>query len=182
MCPDTTNSSVSDYHDALVVDGTPVTIRTMRPGDRDIEARFVSELSPISRYCRFHYALKELDTAMLERFTHVNYPQDMALIATIPDGACNREIGVARFVRYPGTDSAEIAVVVADAWQGKGIGARLLLDLRTLAVAAGIRHLEACVLPGNKRMLELARALGFTIREISSGDGGSIELGKEIDS
>jgi len=173
--------SIPEYQDMLAVDGIAVTIRTMRPSDRDIEARFVAELSPTSRYYRFHSALKELDTAMLERFTHVNYPQDMALIATIPEGAGEREIGVARFARYPDTDRAEIAVVVDDAWQGKGIGARLLLDLRTLAVTAGIRHFEASILPGNKRMLELARTLGFTVREAYSGDGQTLEMGKEID-
>jgi acetyltransferase len=170
-----------DYKDSLEVDGSRVTIRTMQPADHDIERRFVTELSPASRYYRFHSALKELTPAMLERFTHVNYPDDMALIATLPEGGGEREIGVARYARFPGTDRAEIAVVVADAWQGKGIGARLLLDLRALAMEAGIRHFEASVLPGNKRMLELARSVGFTIREAHSRDSQTLELGKEID-
>jgi len=171
-----------DYKDTIDVAGTPVTIRSMQPSDRDIERQFIGELSPMSRYNRFHSALKELTPSMLERFTHVNYPDDMALIATIPEGAGEREIGVARYARYPGTDRAEIAVVVADAWQGKGIGARLLTDLRTLAVEAGIRHLEASVLPGNTRMLELARTLGFSIRPEQTPEGQVLDLGKDIDS
>jgi acetyltransferase len=171
-----------DYKDSIDVAGTPVTIRIMQPSDRDIERQFVSELSPTSRYNRFHSALKELTPSMLERFTHVNYPDEMALIATVPEGTGEREIGVARYARYPGTDRAEIAVAVADAWQGKGIGARLLLDLRTLATEAGIRHLEASVLPGNTRMLELARALGFTIRPEQAAAGQALDLGKDIDS
>lgn len=162
------------------MDGTTVTLRTMHPADRDIEQRFVDGLSPQSRYYRFHSALKNLTPEMLERFTHVNYPDDMALIATVPDGPGAREIGVARYVRYPDTDRAEIAVVVADAWQGRGIGARLLLALRTLAVTAGIRHFEASVLPGNSRMLELARSLGFTVRVADMEDSQTLELGKEI--
>lgn len=174
--------SLPDYKDSIDVDGTPVTIRTMRPADRDIEREFVRELSPTSRYFRFHSVLKELTSPMLERFTHVNYPDDMALIATIPEDTGEREIGVARYARYPGTDRAEIAVVVADAWQGKGIGARLLVDLRAFAIDAGIRHLEASVLPGNTRMLELARALGFTIRPEQAAAGQALDLGKDIDS
>jgi acetyltransferase len=173
--------SVPDYHDMLEVDGTRVTIRTMRPTDRDIEARFVAELSPTSRYYRFHSVLKALDDAMLERFTHVNYPQDMALIATIPEGAGEREIGVARYARYPDSDRAEIAIVVADEWQGKGIGARLLLDLRSVAISAGVRQFDASVLPGNTRMLELARSLGFKIREAGSGGDPALELGKKFE-
>ena len=172
---------LSDYRDSLDVAGSPVTIRTMRPADREIERRFVRDLSPVSRYYRFHSALKELTPAMLERFTNVNYPDEMALIATIPEESGEREIGVARYARYPGTDRAEIAVVVADAWQGKGVGARLLLDLRNLASEVGIRHFEASVLPGNKRMLDLAHALGFVVRTASTGEDTVLELGKEID-
>ena len=172
---------ILEYRDALDIAGTPVTIRTMQPADRDIEHRFVRELSPLSRYYRFHSALRELTPSMLDRFTHVNYPEDMALIATITVGESEREIGVARYARYPGTDRAEIAVVVADDWQGKGIATRLLLDLRGLAHAAGIRHLEANVLSGNKQMMQLARTLGFSIKPPAPGDGQALELGKDID-
>ena len=169
-----------DYRDSLEVAGTLVTIRTIRPADRDIEQQFVRGLSPASRYYRFHSALKELTPAMLERFTQVNYPDEMALIAIVPEGGGEREIGVARYARFPGTDRAEVAVVVADAWQGQGIGARLLLDLRNLARDAGIRQFEASVLPGNKRMLKLARELGFTVRPAKPGAGAALELGKDF--
>jgi acetyltransferase len=181
MTPPEENRSFPDYRDALVVGGTRVTIRTICPADRDIEQQFVRGLSPSSRYYRFHTSLKELTPAMLERFTHVNYPDEMALIATIPEGAGESEIGVARYARYPGTDRAEVAVVVADAWQGKGIGARLLLDLRNLAREAGIRQFEASVLPGNKRMLELAQSLGFTVRSAPVPPDTTLELGKDLD-
>jgi acetyltransferase len=170
-----------DYRNTLDIAGTLVTIRTMQPSDRSIEQQFVRELSPLSRYYRFHSALRELTPYMLERFTHVNYPDEMALIATIPEGDGEREIGVARYARYPDAERAEIAVVVADAWQGKGIGSRLLLDLRNIARDAGIRQLEASILLENKRMLDLARTLGFSIRPVRSGDGPTLELGKDID-
>ena len=169
-----------DYRASLDIAGTLVTIRTMQSSDRDIEQQFVRELSPMSRYYRFHSALRELTPYMLERFTHVNYPDEMALIATVPEGNGEREIGVARYARYPGTDRAEVAIVVADAWQGKGIGSRLLIDLRNLAHEAGIKHLEASVLSGNSRMLDLARTLGFSIKPINPADSMTIELGKDI--
>lgn len=170
-----------DYKDSLDIAGTLVTIRTMQPSDRNIEQQFIRELSPLSRYYRFHSALRELTPYMLERFTHVNYPDEMALIATIPDGNDEREIGVARYARIPGADYAEIAVVVADAWQGKGIGSRLLIDLRGLARDAGIRHLEASILPENRRMQDLARKLGFSLSPVKPDDGLTVELGKDID-
>lgn len=152
----------------------------MRSADREIEQRFVRRLSSQSRYYRFHSTLKELTPYMLERFTQVNYPDEMALIATVPEGEGEMQIGVARYARKPGSDTAEIAIVVADAWQGKGIGTRLLVDLRQLAIEAGIRHVEASVLPDNKRMLYLANELGFALRALKPADSSTVELGKEL--
>lgn len=170
-----------NYKDTLEIPGATVTIRTMQPADRDIEHRFVRELSEQSRYYRFHSALKELSPYMLERFTHVNYPDEMAIIATVPESEGERQIGVARYARMPGSHTAEIAIVVADAWQGRGVGTRLLLNLRQLATEAGIRHVEASVLPDNRRMLGLARELGFSLKALKPADYSTIELGKELD-
>ena len=104
----------------------------MRPEDRKIEEQFVRRLTPASKYYRFHAALRELTEYMLDHFTNVNYPDEMALIATIREGDAEQEIGVARYVRTREPDTAEIAVVVSDEWQGKGIGGKLLKDLRDL--------------------------------------------------
>jgi len=169
-----------DYREQIDVAGTPVTLRSMRPSDRDIEDRFVRDLSPDSRYLRFHATLKQLTPAMLERFTNPDYPSEMALIATIADGDAERQIGVARYVRTPGSDRAEVAVAVADDWQGKGVGGRLLRRLRDIAGETGVRHFEATVLPHNQRMLALARELGFT-RLTGPTDGRTVELGKDVE-
>ena len=169
-----------DYTDSIDVEGTPVTIRTMRPTDREIEDQFVRRLTPVSKYYRFHTALRALTTSMLDHFTNVNYPDEMALIATIREADVEREIGVARYVRPPDSDTAEIAVVISDEWQGKGIGCRMLKDLRGIAHQAGIRHLEARVLPDNRRMLQLAQQLGFRIKP-GGDDPSAIELGKDVE-
>ena len=173
-------STPPDYTDFLDVEGTRITIRTMRPQDRDIEEQFVRRLTPTSKYYRFHAALRELTAYMLDHFTNVDYPDEMALIATIQEGDAEREIGVARYVRTPVPDTAEIAVVVSDEWQGKGIGGKLLKDLREFALQVGIRHLEARVLPDNRRMLELAQDLGFRIKPRGE-DFSAVELGKDVD-
>jgi acetyltransferase len=173
-------SKPPDYTDFLDIDGTRITIRTMHPEDRDIEEQFVRRLTPASKYNRFHTALRELTEYMLDHFTNVDYPDEMALIATIRDGDAEREIGVARYVRTQAPDTAEIAVVVSDEWQGKGIGGKLLKDLRDLAHQAGIKHLEARVLPDNRRMLELAQDLGFRLKPRGE-DFSAVELGKDVD-
>lgn len=170
---------VPDFSDEFEVDGVRVGIRPIRPEDREREAEFVRGLSASSRYFRFHSSLRELTPQMLERFTQVNYPDDMALVATIDGPEGEQQIGVARYVRESGTDTAEIAIVVADAWQGRGIATRLLTDLRDVAREAGITHLVASVLRENGRMLELVRRLGF--RTEGPGDGArAARLGKSV--
>lgn len=172
-------SPVPDYVDEFRVDGTLVRIRPIRPGDRDREAAFVRDLSAASRYFRFHSTLRELTPAMLERFTQVNYPDDMALVAVVDEPEGERQVGVARYVRESDTDTAEIAIVVADAWQGRGIATRLLTGLREVARGAGITHLVASVLRENGRMLELVRRLGFHLEGPSDG-ARAARLGKQV--
>lgn len=169
-----------DFSARIEIAGRQVTLRPIGPGDREIEDAFVRELSPTSRYLRFHSGLRQLTPAMLERFTHPNYPDDMALIATIDSSAGVRQIGVARYIRNAESDAAEVAVAVADDWQGRGVGRALLLALRDIARDAGIRRFEMVVLPENRRMLELARSLGFRVLP-RSDDPRSIELGKETE-
>lgn len=164
-------------HDAR---GTPVTIRTITPADRDIEATFVRGLSDQSRYYRFHAALRELTPELLERFTFVSFPDNMALIATIEVEGREQQIAVARFAASaPDGSAAELAVVVADEWQGRGIGTRLLVELRDIALAAGYRRLHMSVLSENGRMMDLARRLGFVAGPPTDGFV-SRELGKSI--
>lgn len=179
------------FHDIVTVDGTRVTIRTMQPDDRENERRFIKGLSAQSRYYRFHAAIKELSPTMLENFTHVNYPDEMALVAVVSDESDNGEvseigkkaeklIGVTRYIRLEDPVTAEFAIVVADEWQGKGIGTRLLLDLRTCALVAGVNQLKASVLSENRRMYEFCRKLGFEV-EPRHNDYSTIELGKRFE-
>lgn len=168
-----------EFHNEMQVGDITVTIRTMHPEDREIEQAFIRRLSPESRYFRFHSAIKELTPGMLDRFTHVDYPDEMALLATIPDGNAEREIGVARYVRNPGTDEAEMAIVVDDDWHRKGIATRLLLDLRQCAIEAGITMLHASVMSDNTRMFALAQKLGFN-PEPHKDDFSAAWLGKNF--
>jgi acetyltransferase len=88
----------------------------------------------------------------------------MALIATTPVDGRERQVGVARYVKdesAPG--EAEFAIVVADDWQGRGLGGKLLASLLTAARANGVRRAVATTLSSNEGMLGLARRLGFTL-------------------
>jgi acetyltransferase len=88
----------------------------------------------------------------------------MALAATTMLGSKETLIGVARYVLNREDKSAEFAIVVADAWQGRGIGKRLLAELIDVARRRGLKQLYGDILGVNRPMLELVRTLGFTLQ------------------
>ena len=153
-------------------DGTPVTIRPIQPEDREIELAFVEGLSTVSSYMRFFSTIKDLSPQLLDRFTQVDFPTEMAFIATVQTAGAEEEIGVARYA--PGTDegTAEFAVVVADNWQGCGVGRELMRHLFIVAEDAGFEHIEGAVLKANSNMIHFCRELGFKV----SGYPGDAQL------
>jgi acetyltransferase len=151
-----------DLRDSLTLaDGTTVTIRPITPADAGIETEFIARLSPQTRRYRFLSGLKELTPAMLKRFLNVDYPSEMALIATIPFDGREREIGVARYAPGSRPDHVEFAVVIEDEWQGKGLGPALLERLFAIAERSGFAGIEGLVLNENYGMLKLMERMGF---------------------
>ncbi|MEO8008599.1 MAG: GNAT family N-acetyltransferase [Betaproteobacteria bacterium] len=150
-------------------DGTRIVIRPIRPEDRQIEQEFVHNLSEEAKYFRFFSALHELTERMLTRSTEVDYDQEMALIAASTENGHEVEIGVARYVINADDKSCEFAIVVAHAWQHRGIGRTLMICLMQAALSRGLQVMEGFVLAANHKMLGLMNALGFTI-EPATGD------------
>jgi acetyltransferase len=148
--------------------GPAVTIRPIRPEDAAIEQTFVRKLSPQSRYFRFMDTIRELTPSMLARFTQIDYDREMALIATVEDEGREVEVAVCRYVSHPDGETCEYAIVVADEWQHRGLGRRMLRLLIDVARSRGLRTMLGYVLAGNAGMLSLARSLGFTLTD--SGD------------
>src|SRR5262249_36739925 len=98
-------------------DGRQIVLRPIRPEDEQIEQNFVKQLSPRSKYLRFFSMLNELTPPMLSRFTHINYDQEMALIAVLKKNQQEIEIAVGRFAPYQDGKTCEFAIVVDDQWQ-----------------------------------------------------------------
>ncbi len=144
-----------------LADGETVRVRPIRPADAALEQAFVKDLSPESRYSRFMGDVGELSPEMLERFTRIDYPHDLALIVTHVEAGREREIAVARYITLPDGRSCEYAIVVADAWQHHGIGHRLMEALIRFAREGGLARMEGYVLATNRSMLELMHSLGF---------------------
>ncbi|MFL6622965.1 MAG: GNAT family N-acetyltransferase [Sulfurifustis sp.] len=146
-------------------DGTDILLRPIRPEDAEIEIAFVDNLSPESKYLRFMQSLQQLTPEMLVRFTQIDYDRELALVAIVEQDGREVEIAVTRYSMNPDGESCEFALVVADAWQRKGVGSRLLRVLIDAARARGFRVMEGQVLSQNTAMLALVRRLGFTVNK-----------------
>jgi acetyltransferase len=163
-----------------LADGTPVTVRPIRPEDAAIEQAFVRGLSERTRYFRFMQAVHELTPEMLVRFTQIDYDREMAFIAVVEDEpGKERQVAVVRYTINPDQRSCEFALVVADQWQGLGIGTHMMQSLMQVAHARGMRLMEGEVLADNSNMLSLMRRLAFNIRA-RPGDEGVVWVGKEL--
>jgi len=156
-------------------DGTPIVIRPVRPEDREALREGFERLSPESRYRRFLAPMAHLSESQLTYLTRVDHHDHEALVA-IPDGdgGDGAGLGIARYVRLADPDAAEVAVAVADTFQGRGLGTVLLAHLLARARQEGIERFMATVLADNRGSLEVLSTLGRTT--VGPPQDGAVEL------
>ncbi len=160
-------------------DGQRLRVRPIRPEDAEMERAFVAGLSERSRYMRFQHHLPGLTPQMLARFTQIDYDREMAFVAIAGTGSEQRIVAVARYVPNPNLIGAEFAIVVADEWQGRGVGGLLMSRLFSAARDVGYRYLEGSVLTVNAGMLRLMTHLGFRI-EHDPEDPSAVRVVKDL--
>jgi RimJ/RimL family protein N-acetyltransferase len=158
-------------------DGTPITIRALRPQDRDELVAAAGRLSPRSLYRRFFGPKRQFSKAEISYFVDIDFDRHVALVATMEERGRSIIVAGARYiVTAPG--EAEVAFIVADSWQNRGIGARLLRHLTAVAREAGITTFVADVLPDNLGMLKVFEKSGMRIRR--THQGGSVHLTMQL--
>lgn len=131
-------------------------MRPVCPGDLARFDRLWERLSGDTVYRRFHTPLLRLPNELRQRFVRVDHDRREALLALVGDEV----IGVARYDRCAEDPAAaEIAVLIEDAWQNRGIGQQLVRELAKLATRRGIGAFTGEVQADNQRMLHIIRAL-----------------------
>ena len=144
---------------AVLRDGSAVLIRQVRSTDAPLLADGFARLSAASRQMRFLGVKKELSAAELRYLTDVDHHDHEALAAL--DRAGRHGVGIARYVRdADDPQAAEIAVTIADDWQGRGLGTELLAQLSDRARQEGIRRFTALTDAGNMAVAALLRNAG----------------------
>lgn len=148
--------------EVVLRDGSRIRIRQIHRTDAGRLARFHHSLSPATTRLRFFSFHPELSPKELDRFTHVDHHDREAVVAV--DG--DELVGVGRYDRTAGTDTAEVAFVVTDAWQGRGVGRALFDALVPRALDVGIDQFDAVTLPDNVRMLRVLRGTGLPMHSV----------------
>jgi acetyltransferase len=154
-------------------------VRPVRHDDGALEEAFVRALSLESRYQRMLSGGIKVTPEWIDSMTHIDYHRHMAFaITTVSDGV-EQFVGVGRYVVDAATLSADIALVLADAWQGQGLGRRLLATLLEHAQGAGVREAVGVVLATNKAMLRLTRSMGFAVTP-EPGDATVVRIRRDL--
>jgi acetyltransferase len=165
-----------------LADGTPVSIRPIRPEDEPLMVAFHQTLSDRTVYHRFLGArsLEErTEHGRLARLCFIDYDREIALVAVREDPELHRPeiIGVARLCRVHGKNEAEFAVVVSDRWQRRRLGTQLLKQLIEIGRAEGIQRIFGVILAGNQEMRRVCERVGFKARWNADQTECQVEIG-----
>jgi len=163
--------------DVATTTGLTLHLRPIRPGDADLLVAFHERLSPGAVYRRYFSWHPELSAKEVNRYTIVDYVDRLALIVTDGDAL----VAVGRYDRVPDSHDAEVAFIVADAYQHQGIGLLLLHNLAGAARLRGITSFSAETQADNRNMMNVFRESGFHVRASIDDEVLSVRFSIEPD-
>jgi len=167
-------------HCQIIADGTEVVFRPIKPTDEEAMRDLFYSLSEQSVYLRFFQPVKALPHAKVMPLVSIDYAKDMALVATIGDVAGEKIVGVGRYMRASTDDKfAEVAFMVREEWQNRGLATALLDSLKIIAKQNGVEGFVASVLTNNKSMLAVFHRCGSKLHIEKADD--SFELSYRFD-
>ncbi|MCO6459003.1 MAG: GNAT family N-acetyltransferase [Pirellulaceae bacterium] len=146
---------------ARLRDRTPVLLRPIKPEDEPMWHELLASCSRQSLWLRFRYLFQATTHEMATRFCFIDYDREIAIVAEMEDQERRRLCGVGRLVADVDHQEAEYAVLVGDAFQGRGLGSLLTDYCLEICRSWGIRQVVAEVAPENKRMLDIFLSRGF---------------------
>ncbi len=163
-------------------DKEKIFMRPVRPGDAEQIIGLFSDLSPETVYLRFFSPIKRISNTLLIRLTQIDYDREIALMALAGKGEQKKIVGVARIIFHPAGERGEFALVLADDWQGKGIGRVLLKRALVSAQKYGLKQIYGPVISTNTAMLALGQKLGFAVKRDPESSEYKLEINlKDLD-
>jgi acyl-CoA hydrolase/GNAT superfamily N-acetyltransferase len=150
--------------------GLDLFLRPVKLSDEPLLKDFFYSLSNDSMYRRFISTRVDMHHDRLQPFVVIDYTKEMVILAILQHEETELIVGMAQYLINETAHTAEVAFVVRDAYQGRGIGAVLLTYVTYLARKSGLHGFNAAVLTGNRQMLQLFEKMGFNIEKRSEGE------------
>jgi acyl-CoA hydrolase len=170
-----------EHYDTLR-DGTQIFFRPVKPTDEPALAEMLYSLSRQSVQTRYFTHTVTFPHKDVQKVTNIDYQNDLAIVGVVPGPEGDEQIvAIAQYFLDPKTGTAEVAFIVQDEWQQKGMGTFLLEYLTQIARQRGVKRFYATVLPVNKAMLNIFTNTGYRVQTEFDGDAYSVtyDIGRE---
>jgi len=160
-------------------DGTQIFFRPVKPSDEPALAEMLYSLGEEAVRTRFFTYTKRFPHRDVQQLTNIDYQHDLAIVGVVPGVGDEQIVAIAQYFLDPKTMVAEIAFIVQDDWQQKGMGTFLLQYLTQIGRQRGISRFVANVLPENKAMLAVFHNSGYKVN--TEFDGGSYHIQYDLE-
>ena len=155
-------------------DGTEIFFRPVKPTDEAALSEMLYSLSSTSVRTRYMAQTLTFPHKDVQQLTNINYTQDISIVGTVPGVSGEQVVAIAQYYLDPKTQAAEVAFLVQDEWQKKGMGTFLLDYLTKIARKRKVKCFYAKVLPTNKSMLAIFHNSGYKVKTKFDGEVYSI--------
>ncbi len=159
---------------ATLRDGTEIFFRPIKPSDEPPLAEMLYSLSEESVRTRYMARTMAFPHRDIQHLTNIDYKNDVAIVGVVPGVSGEEVVAIAQYFLDPKTQAAEVAFLVQDEWQQKGMGTFLLDYLTKIARQRGVKSFYAKVLPSNKAMLSIFHNSGYKVNTEFDGDAYTI--------
>ncbi|HVP92363.1 MAG TPA: bifunctional acetate--CoA ligase family protein/GNAT family N-acetyltransferase [Acidobacteriota bacterium] len=161
-------------------DGRTVLLRPIKPEDEPLWLEMFQNFSEESIRYRFFQIIKDTPHEVRVRYCNIDYDREMAIVAELDESGHRKILGVVRVGLEPDRKSGEIAFIVADPWQGFGLGTKMVDHMIDVCKDMGVETLYAIMLPDNMRAINLMKKMGFTIKHVDDDTvKGTLSLKEE---
>jgi acetyltransferase len=150
-------------------DGRSVLLRPIKPEDEPLWLEMFQSFSEESIRCRFFEIVKDTPHEFRVRYCNIDYDKEIAIVAEITEGGHRKILGVVRVSLEPDRKNGELAFIIADPWQGLGLGTKMVNYVIEICKDMKIETIYAIILPDNYRAVGLMKKMGFNIKHLSDG-------------
>lgn len=151
-------------------DGSQILLRPIKPSDATMKQHFFYSLSKETIYKRYFGQLKAMPIKRIWPYIIIDYENEMVIVASAMENGLETIVGIGSYVKIPGTKTAEVALVVRDDWQNKGLGTVLLNYLIEIGKNKEIENFTAWVFTENMKMLHIFKKLPYKTEFRVEGD------------